>query len=312
MRLGLVGAGRWGKRYIATIAGMEGVRLGHLASTNPESASLVPPDCRLSSDWQAVTADQTLAGIILATPPATHAEMALRSIASGIPVLVEKPMTLSVDDAHALVDQAHRSGVLVMVDHTHLFSAAFRELKSRGASLGRLVRTRSAGGNWGPFRPDTPVLWDWGPHDVAMCLELFCAAPLRVEAKRAAARRSGEGTGEAIEITLDFGVGGDAGIRISNVDDCKRRYFEATYTGGTLVYDDLSADKLVFKPTPSSRAEVVPLEGSLPLTNVVSEFCQCIKSGKDSGVSLQLGLQVVQILGTCQAQLERPAGRLTS
>lgn len=309
MRLGLVGAGRWGKRYVVTITSMEGVRLAHLASTNPESAKLVPPDCRLSSDWHTATADQTLDGIILATPPATHVEMALRAIASGIPVLVEKPMTLSVDDAHALVDQAHRSGVLVMVDHTHLFSAAFRELKSRGASLGNLVRTRSAGGNWGPFRPDTPVLWDWGPHDIAMCLELFCTAPLRVEAKRVAVRKSGEGTGEAIEITLDFGARGRANIRASNVEHCKERYFEATYTGGTLVYDDLSADKLVFKPTPSSPAEVVPLDGSLPLTNVVSEFCRCIRSGEASSASLDLGLQVVQILGTCQARLDAASAR---
>jgi predicted dehydrogenase len=288
---------------------MEGVRLAHLASSNPESATLVPADCRLSADWHAVTADPTLDGIILATPPATHAEMALRAIARGIPVLVEKPMTLSVDEARALVDQAHRSRVLVMVDHTHLFSAAFRELKSRGASLGDLVRTRSAGGNWGPFRPDTPVLWDWGPHDIAMCLELFCAAPLRVEAKRAAVRKSGEGTGEAIEIRLDFGARGHAEIRVSNVDDRKQRYFEATYTGGTLVYDDLSADKLVLKPTPTSPAEVVPLNGSLPLTNVVSEFCRCITSGEDSSASLELGLQVVQILGTCQARLDAASAR---
>ncbi|MCC6611325.1 MAG: Gfo/Idh/MocA family oxidoreductase [Burkholderiales bacterium] len=298
-----MGAGRWGKRYIATISAMENVRLVHLASTNPESASLVRPDCRLSRDWHELTTDKTLDGIILATPPATHAEMALEAIARGIPVLVEKPMTLSVNDAHAVVEQARRAGVLVMVDHTHLFSCAFRTLEARGASLGDLSRTRSSGGNWGPFRRDTPVLWDWGPHDVAMCLALFGATPLRVEARRASVAQSGEGTGEAIEIELGFGARRSAEIRISNIEDRKRRHIEATYTGGTLVYDDLAVHKLTFMRSPSSGTEVVPLDTSLPLTNVVSEFCRRIESGESSNPSLDLGLQVVEILVACEMQL---------
>jgi predicted dehydrogenase len=309
VRLGLVGAGRWGKRYIATIAQMEGVRLAHLASSNPESATLVPEHCRVSLDWRAVTADRTLDGIILATPPATHLEMTLASVASGLPVLVEKPMTLSLEDARTLAHRAAREGVLVMVGHTHLYSAAFREMKVRGAALGNLIGTRSCGANWGPFRPDTPVLWDWGPHDVAMCLDLFNTLPTRVEAKRVEIESTDAGTGESIEITLHFTAERRAQIRVSNLERTKQRYFEAAFTGGTLVYDDLSSKKLVYRPRPDAADQDVPLEGSMPLTNEVSEFCRLIESGQCTDRSLDLGLKVVQTLAACQSQVDGAGAR---
>lgn len=304
MRLGLVGAGRWGKRYVATIAQMEGVQLTHLASGNPASATLVPPGCTLSSDWRAVAADRSLDGIILATPPATHLEMALAAVAHGLPVLVEKPMTLSVEDACTLVDRAGRAGSLVMVGHTHLYSTAFRALKSRGAQLGELLHTRSGGGNWGPFRPDTPVLWDWAPHDVAMCLELFAATPTRIDARRVAVQKSEGGTGETIEIALGFGGARGAQIRVSNIERTKQRYFEAAFVRGTLVYDDLADKKLFYRTASGVATEAVPLDGSMPLTNEVSEFCRLIASGQRTDSSLDLGLRVIQVLASCQSRLD--------
>jgi hypothetical protein len=92
--LGLVGAGRWGKVFINTLAGMEGVRLAGLASSNPQSRSLVPPDCRVMPEWRDLIQMKNLAGLIVATPPHTHAEITLAAIRAGLPVLVEKPLTL--------------------------------------------------------------------------------------------------------------------------------------------------------------------------------------------------------------------------
>jgi predicted dehydrogenase len=304
VRLGLVGAGRWGTRYIWTITQMNGVELAHLASSNPKSADLIPATCRLSSDWREVAGDGTLDGVIIATPPATHLEIAVTAIGNGIPVLVEKPMTLSVDDAQSLIDKTWRAKVPVMVGHTHLFSSAFRRLKERGASLKGLLHTRSVGSNWGPFRPDTPVLWDWGPHDVAMCLELFGDPPRTVEVGRVGALKFGKANGEAIDIRLDFGTKRHADIQVSNISDRKQRYFEASYSDGVLAYDDLADSKLLFRASPASPAEVIPVDGSLPLTNVVTAFCERIRSGELSTDGLELGLRVVEVLADCQAKLD--------
>ena len=132
MRIGLIGAGRWGKRYIETIARMDGVELAHLGSTNPASTQLVPSGCRVSSDWHDVACDRTLQGIILASPPVMHCEMALASINARIPILIEKPMTLSARDARAVVSSSGPASVVMN----------FLTDPERPAKLGRADRER--------------------------------------------------------------------------------------------------------------------------------------------------------------------------
>lgn len=303
VRLGLVGAGRWGKRYIETIAGVESATLVHLGSRNPLSAGLVPAGCRVSADWRRVIADTRVDGIIVATPPATHLEITSAAIGAGIAVLVEKPMTMSPAEAEALASMAEAAGVLVMVDHTHLFSGAFRELLRQSEQLGPVLGLRSAGGNFGPFREDTPVLWDWAPHDVAMALAIFDEEPVEIVARRAISRVVEGIVGEAIDISLDFARGRRAEIRVSNIDSEKRRWLEARFAGATLVYDDLAIDKLrIHEEGVSPRA--IPFAEVPPLTAAVEEFARAITSGRLSDPSLELGRRVVQILSVCQTSLD--------
>ena len=99
-----------------------------------------------------------LDGIIVATPPALHAEMTLAAVDRGLPVLVEKPLTLDVGEAKAVLDRALSKGAIVLVDHIHLYSAAWETLKREGVRLGPIRTIAAKAGRWGVFRPDTPVL----------------------------------------------------------------------------------------------------------------------------------------------------------
>ncbi len=309
MQIGLIGAGRWGQRYIETIGRMSGISLAYLASGNPKSAALVPSGCRVTPRWRdLMEGDSCLDGIIIAAPPETHLEIATGAIRAGIPVLVEKPMTLSLPDAESLVKEAMDCGVLTMIGHTHLFSAAFRELKARGRSLGRLKNIRSAGGGWGPFRPDTPPLWDWAPHDLAMAIDLLGNYPIRIEVKRTGRIQQPKGIGEAVIIILGFESGARAEIHISNMQRHKQRVLEVTYEGGSQIYDDLAPHKLVFCSSSGSTPEPVIIEHSMPLANLVGEFCRAIGEGQHSHPSLRLGLQVVKALAECQAALDSAEG----
>jgi len=309
MQIGLIGAGRWGKRYIETLSRMPGVTLACLASGNPESAALVPSTCRITPRWQdLLTQKNRPDGIIIATPPGTHLEIAVAAIRAGIPVLVEKPMTLSLAESETIVKETELSRVLTMVGHTHLFSAAFRELKVKGRALGRLKNIRSAGGGWGPFRPDTPPLWDWAPHDVAMTLDLLGSYPVRIEAERTGRIPQQQGSGEAFSIALGFESGVSAQISVSNIQKQKQRVFEAVYEDGSLTYDDLAQDKLVFRPSSGAALEPVAIEHSMPLSNLVAEFCRDIGEGKRSDPSLRLGLEVVRALAKCQTILDAADG----
>src|SRR6185295_8261844 len=122
--------GRWGRNYIKTIAALDDMRLTRLASRNPASRRLVGPRCEISADWRRCMGAGDLDGIIIATPPSLHAEMTIAAVAAGIPVLVEKPLTLGLSEASALRNEVRARSGLVMVDHTHLFHPAFVELKA--------------------------------------------------------------------------------------------------------------------------------------------------------------------------------------
>ncbi|MBL6935326.1 MAG: Gfo/Idh/MocA family oxidoreductase [Alphaproteobacteria bacterium] len=307
MRLGLIGAGRWGRVYMNTLDDMTGVTLGALASSNPHSRDLVGEDTALHEDWRDLISAGGVEGVIVATPPSAHAEIVRAALEAGLPVLVEKPLTLDVDEAQALCDLAEQKDGLVMVDHIHLFSPAFRALKREAATLGPLRGMESEAGSQGPFRKATPVLWDWGAHDISMCLDLVGEAPSEVSARCLEERETGEGSGAVFDLRLKFADETTAGIRVGNLLPGKRRRFCAAFDAGILVYDDLAADKLTLVPTSaSSEAEMraIAVAPDLPLTCAVGEFTAAIASGSRSRESLQLGLSVVETLARCEAALE--------
>ena len=313
IRLGLIGAGRWGRVYMNTLADMAGVTLSALASSNPHSRNLVDEDVALHEDWHDLINTGGVDGLIVATPPASHAEIARAALESGLPVLVEKPLTLDVEEARSLCDLAERIDGLVMVDHIHLFSPAFRALKREAAKLGPVRRMESEAGNYGPFRKATPILWDWGAHDVSMCLDLMGEIPSEVAARRIEERQTDEGSGEILDVKLYFSGGkadeAAAEIRMGNLMPGKRRRFCAAFDAGILVYDDLAVDKLSFVPestSPETKIRAIAVAGEPPLICATREFADAITAGSRSQESLQLGLSVVETLARCQQALETP------
>ena len=264
---------------------------------------IVPLGCKVIENWPDLLTNTGLEGIIIATPPHTHFKIAAEAIKAGIPVLVEKPLTVSLSEAKELVQLATDHNVLTMVGHTLLFSSAFRELKNRGQFLGKLKKINSVSGNWGPFRIDTPPLWDWAPHDIAMSIEIAGSYPTDIKVQRVGSIKQSQGIGEAIKIMLNFSSGACAEILVSNILKNKQREFAAEYENGTMIYNDLAQNKLVSRVPSEAIAQPVSVEQSLPLTNQVSEFTQAIGEGKRHDKSLQLGLQVIEVLNDCQIKL---------
>jgi len=104
VRLGLIGAGRWGRAYIRTLAELDGLSLKWVSSRNPETKTFVPDTCSVTEDWRDLMTAENIDGIIVATPPASHAEIALTAIEQGHAVMVEKPLTLSLQEAEHLLE----------------------------------------------------------------------------------------------------------------------------------------------------------------------------------------------------------------
>lgn len=306
VRLGLIGAGRWGRNLIRTIRAMDGVVLGRVASSNPATAELLGPGTALSDDWRAVIDAPDLDGVVIATPPQLHAEMACRAVARGLPALIEKPLCLDAGEAAALGAAVAASSTFAMVEHTHLYSAAFEALLDQAGRLGVPTGVVAEAGNWGPFRSDAPVLFDWGAHDVAMLLTLLGRAPSSVAARCDERRLTEGGEGASWRIELGFGATA-ARIALSNLRQAKCRRFCVNFATAALLYDDLAPEKLALHPRqpdgefPRHPGVPIALPAGAPLERAMARFVAAVRRGEDDSASLALGIRVVEVLAACEA-----------
>lgn len=247
-------------------------------------------------------AGEPLDGLIVSTPPATHAEIAVAAIEAGIPVMIEKPLALSLAESQQILECARRNGGRVLVDHIHLFHPAWRELKRRAGSLGVIKSLRGNYGDHGPFRADTPALWDWGPHPVALCLDLMGTRPREVSARRVRKAEDANGLGEQFVLTLVFDGGASAAIEIGNLSAAKRRSFEAEFQSCTLMMDAAAKEPLIMRAV-SGEETAINVSSDLPLNVAVDEFLNMIEAVESDLAGLELAVDVVETLDRCERAL---------
>ena len=104
-KLAVVGAGLVGQRHIAAISQADGVDLAAVVEPGATEQP-VPVFKSLSEMFDAVAVD----GVILSTPTLLHVEGAMECVQRSVPVLIEKPLAASADDAQELIDFALPQG----------------------------------------------------------------------------------------------------------------------------------------------------------------------------------------------------------
>jgi predicted dehydrogenase len=192
----LAGAG-----YVAVVhalaAQAAGMRVRSVASAGGSSArhlagSLDARRCRPEElpDGAAV--------LVVATPPDAHVDLALQGLRAGAHVLVEKPLAPTLADADRLVaaaEQAAATGRRVHCAENLLHAPLWQAAMARRPALGTLthlsLRTVQPPPDWGHFqRPLTAggVLFDLGPHPIAVALGLAAEDPVAVTAELSSTR----------------------------------------------------------------------------------------------------------------------------
>lgn len=315
-RIGLIGAGRWGQVYIRTLAALgDRCQLTHVASRRPETRERLGPSVAVVADWREVVHAECDA-IIIATPPAMHAEMLEACLEAGKPCIVEKPLCVDVATAERLHARVEEAGIPVLVDHTHLFSVHYRALKRAVASSGAPIRAiLTEGMAFGPFREGTPVLWDWGPHDVSLCLDLMGRMPDDVQAL--AGPRAPHGDAELISVRLTFPSGACAWVQIGCLSPQKRRRLTVSTDQAVYVWDDLAEQRLAVaqaglagryaaRHDPTLQWTPILVESETPpLTNMLRYFVEGLEGGDRTYFGSRLASDVVHVLSQCHVERGR-------
>ncbi|PWV98665.1 scyllo-inositol 2-dehydrogenase (NADP+) [Paenibacillus cellulosilyticus] len=198
IRVGIVGFGLSGSVFHAPIIErVEGLELAAAVSSNAAKVHQTYPHIKVYADIDTMLAEDNVDLVVICTPNTTHVDYAKKAIETGKHVVVEKPFTVTADEAEQLIALARERGVRLAVYHNRRWDNDFRTMKAllETEMLGRLSTYEA---HFDRFRPqvadrwrekDMPgsgILYDLGSHLIDQALDLFgmpqtVYADLRVE-----------------------------------------------------------------------------------------------------------------------------------
>ncbi|MGH9350192.1 MAG: Gfo/Idh/MocA family protein [Vicinamibacterales bacterium] len=185
--VGVIGYGYWGPNLVRNFAEVRGARVGYVTDLRRERLDVATaryPSIKAGTDHRDLIRDPAVDAVVIATTVATHFELAMAALEAGKHVLVEKPFTATSDEAQRLIDAAARRGLVLMVDHTFVYTPAvmkMRELTAAG-ELGDIYYYDSVRINLGLFQHDVNVLWDLAVHDLSIMDYVLAQPPVAVSA----------------------------------------------------------------------------------------------------------------------------------
>src|SRR5262249_47399301 len=117
-----------------------------------------------------VALDTPVDAVVIATPASSHYPLALRCLDAGKHLLIEKPLTRTSAEARDLIARAQRTGRVLMVDHTFVYSPVIHRAKQliNAGELGEIQYVDSVRINLGLVQRDINVIWDLAPHDLSI------------------------------------------------------------------------------------------------------------------------------------------------
>lgn len=320
IRIGLIGYGQWGPNLARNIAQSRGASLDMVCDREAPrlaEAERTHPGLAVTTSWRELAADPAIDAVAIATPVESHAELALAALRAGKHVLVEKPLARTSTEAIRLIEAAEARGLVLMVDHTFVFSPAVRMIRELVATgvLGEPWYYDSVRVNLGLIRHDVNVLWDLAAHDLAILDELGQVEPCALQATGVAPE---PGAPERLGyLTLRYASGFLAHIHASWLAPLKVR---RTLLGGSrriIVYDDLEPVEKVkvfdrgIESVPESSEPRYrigdvwspELESLEPLHAVLEHFVGCIAGGQRPRTDGAAGLRVVRLLEAASRSL---------
>lgn len=324
LRVAVVGAGQWGRNHVRAVAGLGGAVLSAVCDLDPARRDAV------ARQYPGVHVTDTLEealdradAVVVATSAGSHVDVAKAAIARGLPVLVEKPFALSVEDAADLARLAGERHVPILVGHLLLFHPAVERLRSMIADgeLGSLYYLYSQRVNLGQVRPDESALWSFGPHDVSVALFLLGEAPVSVAAHGRSYLQPG--IEDVVFLILEFASGVIAHVQMSWLDPHKARRLTVVGARRMVVFDDMQSreklkvfDKGVDRPPDygSYGESLAVREGDIfvpripnvePLTQELRHFVAVARGEVAPRADAASGVEVVGVLAAASESLRR-------
>jgi predicted dehydrogenase len=324
--VGVLGCGYWGPLLIRNFRSLPECRLK--AVCDPDVARMKHV-CALYSGVDGMTAPQQLinaAGvdaIVIATPVKDHFPLAKASLLAGKHTFIEKPMATSSEECEELIDIAERNGLVLMVDHTFLYSAPVQKIVEivQAGDLGEIRYINSRRLNLGLFQKDINVAWDLAPHDISIILHILGEFPIAINCQGNA--HVTPQIEDVTNMSLVFPHKRFATIQSSWLEPRKIREMTIVGSRRMIVYDDLRTREKIriydvrverpphydtfaeFQYSYHYGDSYIPhLQQEEPLTLACRHFINCIETDSTPMTGGRQGLELIRVLEGASASLK--------
>ena len=325
IQVGVIGYGYWGPNLVRNFMAAPDssvVSVADLREERLQPLRKLYPSLKTSRDAAGVINDPAVDAVIIATPVSSHFELAMSALKAGKHVLVEKPLATTSDQARELIDVAAARNLVLLVDHTFVYTDAvrkMRELITTGA-LGEIYYYDAVRVNLGLFQHDINVIWDLAIHDLSIMDFVLPDKPVAVSAT-GISHVPGQPENVAY-ITLFFANRQIAHVHVNWLTPVKVRH---TLIGGSekmILYDDLEPSEkikvydkgITVTPRPEDVYKLLVsyrsgdmyaprLDNTEALQNEALHFVDCIENHTKPETDGHAGLRMVTMIEAAEKSL---------
>ncbi len=324
--ISVIGAGYWGKNLVRNYFELEA--LHSVCDTRTEilaSLRAQYPNVTCVERFDAVLADTSVKGVVIALPAECHYEYAAKALLADKDVFVEKPLALELDHAKKLTEMALERRRILMVGHLLRYHPAFLKLKelTDSGELGRLQYIYSTRLSLGKIRREENALWSFAPHDISMMLALCNEMPNAVSA--VGHNYLHKQLADVTTTHLSFSSGINGHVFVSWLHPFKEQKLVVVGESKMAVFEDTQPwDKKIAlyshvikwqngTPVPEkAEPSFVTVEAKEPLREECRHFLQCIEQRETPITDGNEGYRVLAVLHQAQHALEQKTDNETT
>jgi len=245
IKTAVIGAGSMGANHARIYAGMNAAKLVATADLDKDRCASIAEKYNVSTytDYRELLEREKPDLVSIVVPTASHMAVAMDCLQAGVHVLIEKPITSTLDEAGAVIERARSEKLKLMIGHIVRFNPAVQELKKHldAGELGRIFQIVCH--REGPFPTrirDVGVVVDLAPHDVDIMRYLSQSEPIRVYAETE--RRIHTEHEDLLLATMRFKNGITSALNINWLTPTKIREINVLGEKGMFQINDLTQD----------------------------------------------------------------------
>ncbi|MBW2356448.1 MAG: Gfo/Idh/MocA family oxidoreductase [Deltaproteobacteria bacterium] len=308
LRVAVVGVGYLGRFHAAKYAGLEGVELVGVADSDLGRAEQVAAEvgCRAYGDYRRLLGQVDAVSIVVPTP--AHFEVGREFLSHGADVLIEKPITVTLAEADALIDLAEARGRLIQVGHLERFNPALAAARDQIGDP-RFIEARRLN-SYTPRGTDVPVVLDLMIHDIEIILHLV---PAPVRDIRATGLAVVSPQADVASARLEFANGCVAHLSASRLAAHSERRMHLYQADGCLEVDFGQRRLAVVRidpavPPPGLRSDARQMEAGDALADEIRAFVEAVCRRRAPEVTGRMGRAALDVALRILAQIEASGG----